>query len=37
MSVTSNDAATYRSFIILLVGLLITTVAVAALSIMVAY
>jgi|MDTB01.1.fsa_nt_gb hypothetical protein len=37
MSGTSDDATTYRSFIILAVGLLITTVAVAALAVMVAY
>ena len=37
MAATSNDATTYRNLIILVVGLLITTVAVAALSVMVAY
>ena len=34
MSERSNDATTFRNLIILVVGLLITTVAVAAIAVM---
>ena len=37
MSGIPNDATTSRNLVILVVGLLITTVAVAAIAVMVAY
>jgi len=37
MSGTLNDATTARNLIVLVVGLIITTIAVAALAAMVAY
>jgi hypothetical protein len=37
MSGTPNDATTSRNLIVLVVGLLVTTVAVAAIALMVVY